>query len=323
MLLSEIASALDLTLEAQDREIERLTTPDLATEDTISFISSDRYLQFLPTTKAAAVVLSAKHKRLAPASAATLVSENPHLSFAQATAFFASPLVKREGKKATIGKGSEISDKAHIGLDTVIGSNCLIMAGVYIGDDVTIGDDSTIYPNVTIYNRTKIGSRVRVHAGTVIGSDGFGYAQTKSLTHIKIRHLGRAVIEDEVEIGANSTIDRAVLGETIIRRGTKIDNLVHIAHNCEIGEYSLITAHVVFAGSVKTGRNLVVGGHTGFNGHIEIAPYVTVAAKSGVTKSIKKSGIYAGFPAIEHGEWLKQQAALSKILKNAVRDAKK
>ncbi|MDR0665325.1 MAG: UDP-3-O-(3-hydroxymyristoyl)glucosamine N-acyltransferase [Helicobacteraceae bacterium] len=316
MKLSELADELGLRLDAQDREITRINTPELADENTISFISSDNYVKFLPQTNAAAIVLRAEYKHLAPASAAVLISENPHLSFALASAFFTSPIIKHTGKKATIGGGSEISDKAHIGQDTIIGEDCLIMAGAYIGDNVTLGDNSIVYPNVTIYNRSKIGARARIHAGAVIGSDGFGYAQTKDGTHVKIRHIGRVVIEEDVEIGANTTIDRAVLGETIIKRGTKIDNLVHIAHNCEIGEHSLITAHVVFAGSVKAGRNLVVGGHTGFNGHIEIAPFVTIAAKSGVTKSIKKSGVYSGFPAIEHHEWLKRQAKLSKAIKN-------
>ncbi|MDR1451256.1 MAG: UDP-3-O-(3-hydroxymyristoyl)glucosamine N-acyltransferase [Helicobacteraceae bacterium] len=320
MLLSEIADALGLTLDATDREIRRINTLELAGEDTISFMGSDRDLKFLPSSKAAAIVLRAEYQKLAPISAAAIVSDNPHLSFARATAFFAPPLIKHSGKKAAIGKECDISDRAYIGYDSVIGRNCLIMAGAYIGDDVTIGDDTTIYPNVTIYNRSKIGSRVRIHAGAVIGGDGFGYSQTKELTHTKVRHLGRVIIEDDVEIGANSTIDRAVLSATIIRRGTKIDNLVHVAHNCEIGEHSLITAQVVFAGSVKTGRNLVVGGHTGFNGHIDIAPYVTIAAKSGVTKSIKKSGVYAGFPAIEHHEWLKRQVTLAKLLRNAKRE---
>ncbi|MDR1911275.1 MAG: UDP-3-O-(3-hydroxymyristoyl)glucosamine N-acyltransferase, partial [Helicobacteraceae bacterium] len=313
MELSRLAQALGLTLEAEDREIKRINTPDLAGKEDAVFLTSDKYLKDLSQTNAAVVFLRAEYKAIAPKSSVAIVCADPRLAFAKATAFFAQPLVKTDGKKAQIGRGCDISDLARIGKDTKIGSNCLIMAGVSIGDDVTIGDNVTLFPNVVIYNRTKIGDRVRIHAGTVIGSDGFGYATGKTGEHIKIRHLGRATIEDDVEIGANSAVDRAVLGETIVKRGAKLDNFVHIAHNCEIGEHSLITAHVVFAGSVKTGRNLVVGGHSGFNGHIEIAPFVTIAAKSGVTKSIKKSGIYAGFPAIEHGEWLRQQVRLAKI----------
>jgi UDP-3-O-[3-hydroxymyristoyl] glucosamine N-acyltransferase len=315
MKLTTITNALGLTLEVQDREIWGIDTIGQAKEDDVTFLTSDSYLKYLPETKAAAVFLKAEHAALAPKTTIAIVCDDPRLAFAKSTPFFSSPLVKADGKKAVVGRGCDISDKTHIGRDTVIGRNCLIMAGAFIGDDVTIGDDSIIFPNAVIYNRSKIGSRVRIHAGSVIGSDGFGYAQTKTGEHVKIRHLGRAVIEDDVEIGANAAVDRATLGETIIRRGTKIDNFVHIAHNCEIGEYSLITAHVVFAGSVKTGRNLVVGGQTGFNGHIEIAPFVTIAARSGVTKSVTKSGAYAGFPAIKHREWLKSQVNLAKILR--------
>ncbi|GHS87350.1 UDP-3-O-acylglucosamine N-acyltransferase [Campylobacterota bacterium] len=317
MLLSEITQSLELELNAPDREIVRIAKLQDARPTDISFLSNERGLKHIAKTSAGAVFVREAEKSLVPAGVAAIVCPDPYYAFARATAFFTSPLIKHGGRKAYIGKGTEVSDTAKIGQDSSIGANCMIMAGVYIGDEVTIGDDVVLYPNVVIYNRTKIGAHVRIHAGTVVGSDGFGYARGPNGEHIKIRHLGRTVIEDNVEIGANSTIDRASLGETIIRRGTKIDNLVHIAHGCEIGERSLIAAQVGFAGGAKAGKNLVVGGQSGFAGHIEITDNVTVAARSGATKSVKTGGVYAGFPLIDHRKWLKLRAIMMRLLKRA------
>jgi len=191
------------------------------------------------------------------------------------------------------------------------------MPNSVIGPDVVIEKGCVIYPNVTIYRDTIIGKNVIIHAGSVIGSDGFGYAHTKDGKHVKIYHLGRVVIEDNVEIGANTTIDRAVFSETRIKKGSIIDNLVQIGHNCEVGEYSILVSQVGLAGSTKLGRNVVMGGQSATAGHLEIAPFTTIAARGGVSKSVKEPGVYSGFPLMPHKQWLKLQGLLAKILKKS------
>ncbi|MDR2905354.1 MAG: UDP-3-O-(3-hydroxymyristoyl)glucosamine N-acyltransferase [Helicobacteraceae bacterium] len=298
--------------------IESLKT---AGAEHLSFLANERHVDELKTTKAAAVFVTKEQASLVPAETAAIVCADPYRAFAKSTAFFTRPLAKSEGKKPRIGEGAKIAPNARVGLDSVIGANCLIMDGAYIGDDCEIGDDCVIYPNAVIYNRTKIGDHCRIHAGTVIGSDGFGYARGEKGEHLKIRHLGRVVVEDFVEIGANCAIDRAALGETRIKSGAKIDNLVHIAHGCEIGERSLITAQTGFAGGVKTGKYFVTGGQSAITGHIEICDNVMIAGKAGVTKSIKKSGTYAGFPAIKHREWLRLNSFIMRQFKKSLDEA--
>jgi UDP-3-O-[3-hydroxymyristoyl] glucosamine N-acyltransferase len=214
-----------------------------------------------------------------------------------------------------MGKNCDIDKRVRFGKNVKLGDNVTIMAGAYIGDSVTIGSNTLIYPNVTLYHHTTIGSDCILHAGVVIGSDGYGFAHTKMGEHVKIYQNGNAIIEDEVEIGANSTIDRAVFGSTYIRKGTKIDNLVQVGHNCDIGEYSLMAGQAGLAGSTTTGRNVIFGGQSGTAGHLHIEAFTTIAGKSGVTKSLKGGRTYAGFPAIEHKNWLKLQAKISGLIK--------
>ena len=231
------------------------------------------------------------------------------------TKHFVKPLI-RDGKNPEIDETAQIEPNVMIGKNTKIGKNVLIMSGVVVGCDVEIGDNSVIYPNVTIYNDTKIGCNVKIHSGAVIGSDGFGYAHTKTGEHIKIYHLGYVELEDDVEIGANTTIDRGAFGKTIIKKGAKIDNLVQIGHNCEVGEYSILVSQSGLAGSTKLGRNVVMGGQAATSGHLEIAPFTQIAARGGVTKTIKQAGIYGGFPLYPQKTWLKLQAKISKLLKS-------
>jgi UDP-3-O-[3-hydroxymyristoyl] glucosamine N-acyltransferase len=190
------------------------------------------------------------------------------------------------------------------------------MSGVYIGTDVVIGDNVLLYPNVTIYRDCKLGNNVMIHSGSVVGSDGFGYAHTKAGEHVKLYQNGNVIIEDDVEIGANTTIDCAVFGSTLIMHGAKIDNLIQIGHNCVVGEYSIMVSQSGLAGSTTLGRNVVMGGQSATAGHLSIAPFTTLAARSGVTKSITKGGVYGGFPLMEHKLWLKLQAKLAKILQS-------
>jgi UDP-3-O-[3-hydroxymyristoyl] glucosamine N-acyltransferase len=197
-----------------------------------------------------------------------------------------------------------------------IGKNCKLMPGVYIGSGAVIGDNTILYPNVVVYRDCKVGSNCIIHASTVIGSDGFGFASNKLGEHKKIYHNGNAVVEDNVEIGACTTIDRAVFGTTIIKSGTRLDNLIQIAHNCEIGEGSVIAAQSGFAGSSVVGRSNVFGAQSGVAGHLHIAPFNTFAARTGVTKTVQESGkTFAGFPFMDHKVWLKIQAKLARLVK--------
>jgi len=314
MKLTQIAKILEIETNIEsDKEIIGMNTLKEAKENEISFFDNKKYLQDLSNTKAGAVILKPEFKDYLPKETIGLFTSEPYLKMAILTKYFAKPLI-RQGEPI-IDKSAVIMENVSIGANTKIGKNVLIMSGAVIGADCEIGDDTIIYPNVTIYNDTKIAKQVKIHAGSVIGSDGFGYAHTNTGTHIKIYHLGYVEIEDDVEIGANTTIDRGAFGKTIIKKGSKIDNLVQIGHNCEVGEYSILVSQSGLAGSSKLGRNVVMGGQAATAGHLEIAPFTQIAARGGVTKTIKQRGIYAGFPLLPHKTWLKLQAKISSLLK--------
>ncbi len=314
MKLSQICQEIAIEFSDKDIEITGLHTLTEATSSQISFFNDKRYINQLLTTKAGAVLIDKQYADLLPQTSIALITDEPYLKLALASKFFAH---KIETKTAHphMGSSCDIDKRVRFGKDVTLGDNVIIMAGAYIGDGVTIGSDTLIYPNVTIYHGSKIGSNCIIHAGTVIGSDGYGFAHSKSGEHIKIYQNGNTLIEDDVEIGANCVVDRAVFGTTYIRKGTKLDNLIQIAHNCDVGEHSLMASQVGLAGSTTTGRNLVMGGQSGTAGHLHIGDFVTIAGKGGVTKSLDSGKTYAGFPAIEHKRWLKLQAKISSLLK--------
>jgi len=315
MKLYEIAAFLGCTDIQDSIEITGLNTLKNALEGEISFLSDSKYEKELSETKASAVILPASKAHLLPAGVVVLNSDEPYMSVALLSKHFAKP-IQSSNVAPLIGEGTRIYPTAHIENGATVGSNCTIMSGVYIGAEAVIGDDVILYPNVSIYRDCVIGNRVMIHAGTVIGSDGFGYAHTKMGEHIKLYQNGKVIIEDDVEIGANTTVDCAVFGSTIIKQGVKIDNLVQIGHNCIVGEHSILVAQSGLAGSTTLGRNVVMGGQSATAGHLSIAPFTTLAARSGVTKSIATKGVYSGFPLMEHKLWLKMQAKLAKMLES-------
>jgi len=314
MKLSQIAQEIGVEFLGEEIEITGLHTLSEATETQISFFNDKKYMSELPNTKAAAVLIDAQYTEYLPKTTIALLTDEAYLKLALASKFFAH---KIETKTAhpQMGENCDIDKRVRFGKNASIGDNVTLMAGAYIGDSVTIGSNTLIYPNVTIYHHSKIGSNCIIHAGTVIGSDGYGFAHTKMGEHIKIYQNGNAVIEDDVEIGANCVIDRAVFGTTYIRKGSKLDNLIQIAHNCDLGEHSLLASQVGLAGSTTTGRNIVMGGQSASAGHLHLGDFVTIAGKGGVTKSLKGGKTYAGFPAIEHKTWLRLQAKISSLLK--------
>ena len=312
MRISVLTKGLEIAYSGKDFEVSAINTLIDAKPNEISFLDNKKYIDILKETQAGAVFIKAEFVSLLPDGVEAMVSENPYLSMAYASKYFAKDLI-REVSGSTISKSAIIQENVHIGNGVKIEDNVTIFANAFIGEDVSIGEGSIIYPNVSIYNDVEIGKNCTIHANSVIGSDGFGYAHTSEGAHIKIYHNGKAVLEDNVEIGANSCVDRAVFGQTLIKEGTKIDNLVQIGHNVEIGARCILVSQSGVSGSTKLGRNVVMGGQSATAGHLEIGDFATIAARGGVTKSIKGGEVYSGFPLIKHKDWLKLQAKISKF----------
>lgn len=314
MLFSDIASHLRVEFIGEDLEIDSMNELDLSTSTQLSFALHKKYASSLSSSKAKAYLINSSLLEYLPKNSSYILCDDVSISMAEVTKLFHKKPVEPQGLLPQVCKDSYIDSMAKVENGAVIGSNVTIMAGVYIGVGVVIGDDTIIYPNVTIYRDCVIGSSCIIHSGTVIGSDGFGFSHTKEGKHIKIYQNGNVIIEDDVEIGANCAIDRAVFNSTIIRVGTKIDNFIHIAHNCDIGEHSIFVAQTGVGGSTKIGRNCVVSGQSAFSDHLDIAPFSTFTARSGITKSIKESGgIYSGYPLMNHKEWKRVQARIAKL----------
>ena len=317
MKIKEIAEIIGVEYAGEDFEIVGINTLRDAQQNELSFISNSKYINDIKNSNAGAILVDFKTKEFVSDGSIALVVDEPYLQMAKISKYFAPPIEDKSLPKPVIGEGSVVSDKAEIANGATIGKNCQILAGVYVGANVTIGDDTILYPNVVIYRDCIIGSRCIIHANSTIGGDGFGFATNKMGEHTKIYQNGNVIIEDDVEIGNSTTIDRAVFGSTIIKKGVHIDNLVQIGHNCEVGEYSVLVSQSGLAGSTKLGRNVVMGGQAATAGHLEIAPFTKLAARSGATKSIKDgSKTYGGFPLMEHKLWLKLQAKLSRSLKS-------
>ena len=300
--LEEIALHVDgIVLGDSSIQISEVAEIQNARVGSITFLSNQMYNKYLNITKASAIFVS--DEQLIQDRNGILV-ENPQLAIAKTLAMFFPKEVHSNdihsssnidssvkiGKNVTIQAGAVIENGVEIGNDVFIGAN------VFIGQNSEIGAGCKIYQNVVIYNSTIIGDRSIIHGSVVLGCDGFGFVPSED-QHFKIPQTGRVVLREDVEIGANSVIDRATIGETIIAKMTKIDNLVHIGHNVQIGKACLITAQVGIAGSTKVGDNSKMGGQAGVVPHVEIGPYSIIAAKSGVTKSLTGNQMYGGYPA--------------------------
>ncbi len=292
----------------------------------LAFLTSERNLKS-PQTAAIGALLVGRHIKDCPSP--QLVVDNPAYAFARAAQqFFARPVRVRgiaegitRGEGVSIGADASIWPGVTIGDRVTIGARVTLYPGVFIGEDSVIADDVLLYPNVVVREGCRLGARVIVHSGTVIGSDGFGYVQYQG-RHQKIPQLGGVLIEDDVELGANVSVDRATFGDTIIKRGTKIDNLVQIAHNVVVGEHNILVAQVGIAGSTTLGRYVMVGGQAGLADHLQIGDQVMIAAKSGVTRSLEPNQIVSGAPVMPHATFLKAQAVIPQLpeLRQRVRE---
>lgn len=283
----------------------------------ITFLSNPRYLKDLASTGASAVVAS---PGVDAGRLAVIRADNPYYAFSRIVKLFA-PVREHlkgvaEGARvndgAVVAKDASVYPNAFVESGASVGARSVLYPGVYVGEGAVIGEDCILYPNVVVREGVRIGDRVIIHGGTVIGADGFGYATEKGVHH-KIPQIGGVVIEDDVELGANVTVDRGALGNTVIKRGTKIDNLVMIAHNVVVGEDSLIVAQVGVSGSTELGHHVVLAGQVGVVGHLKIGDGVQVGAKSGVARDLDDWQVYSGIPAIPHKDWLKVQAVLPKL----------
>ncbi len=283
----------------------------------ISFVVGAKYAREAGRSRAGALIVPPD---LRDVTKPFIVSENPYLAFARVLTLFAQkprPILGVSsdaylGANVKVGDAVSIYPQVYVGDDAVLGDRVTLHPGVYVGAGVHIGDDTLIYPNVTILDRCVIGKTVIIHSGTVIGSDGFGFAQDGE-RHFKIPQVGIVQIDDDVEIGANCTVDRATLGKTWIQRGVKIDNLVQLAHNVVVGENSIIVAQVGISGSTRLGRNVILAGQVGLAGHLEIGDNVRVGAQSGIAKSIPPGRSMSGSPAIDHRDWLKNCHIISRL----------
>ena len=312
--LSRITEQTQLTFSGDDIDIDGIHTLSEASPSQLSFFNSDKYKDQLPQTRAAAVLIEEKYAALLPDTTIALITDEPYLKLALISKLFAHKLESKGGHAAT-GEGCDIDTHVRFGKNVTLGDNVTILAGCYLGDNVSVGSDTLLHPNVTLYHGTVIGERCIIHSGTVIGSDGYGFAHTKTGEHIKIYQNGNAVIEDDVEIGVNCAVDRAVFGTTYIRKGTKIDNLIQVAHNCDVGEHCLFASQVGLSGSTTLGRNVIMGGQAATTGHLSIGDFSTLAGRTVATKSLEGGKTYAGFPAIDHKLWLKMQAKISGLVK--------
>ncbi|HLG29599.1 MAG TPA: UDP-3-O-(3-hydroxymyristoyl)glucosamine N-acyltransferase [Candidatus Brocadiales bacterium] len=303
--LHELANYVGGTVAGNgDLKIKGVMTIDEAEEGYITFVSNRKYLSKIKETRASAVIVTPKFKNYTDKP--LLVIENPYLAFAKIVDLMMNPRVlypktidpsARISPTAKLGQDVSVYMNVFVGGNTIINDRVVLYPGVYIGENCQIGEDTTLYPNVVIYNDNIIGKRVTIHSNTVIGSSGFGYAPDGE-KYYKIPQVGITVIEDDVDIGANTTINRGALGETRIKKGTKIDSQVIISHNVEVGENTLIVSQVGIAGTVKTGKHVTLAGQVGVVGHVIIGDNVTVGGQSGITSNIPSGKTYLGSPAI-------------------------
>ena len=316
--LGELAALLDGELKGPpDLVIEGIAPIDQATPREITFIAQRRYARLAGASQAGAFIVAPD---LADLDRPLIIVAHPYLAYARVAAAFAPPLQRWPGvsdqaclgRELKLGRDVSIAPLVFIGDRVRLGDGVTIMPGCFLGDEVQVGAGTLLYPNVTVLERCLVGERCTIHSGTVIGADGFGFVPTPAGNE-KIPQLGTVVIADEVEIGANCTIDRGALGETRIGRGVKIDNLVHLAHNVTVGDHSMLVAQVGVSGSTKLGRRVILAGQVGLVGHLELGDGVQVGAQSGVNHSVPAGQTVTGSPARPQKEWLQIMGHLPKL----------
>ncbi len=317
--LGELSRVLGATLRGDaEIRVRGLRPLEVAGPDEISFLTHAKYVSLLSRCKAGALIVSSSFQDL---EYPLLISDNPYLTMARAAQLFAPVPEATPGvhptawvaPEAQVDPTASLGPLCQLGTGSRVGAGTILHGGVVVGNEVEIGNGCLLYPNVAVLDRCKIGHNVIIHAGTVIGSDGFGFAQDEQGRHVKIPQSGIVQIDDDVEIGSNCSIDRATFGRTWIQRGAKIDNLVMIAHNVVVGEDSILVAQVGISGSTRIGKHVVLAGQVGVAGHLEIGDGARVGAKSGVPHSIKPGEDMLGIPAVPSKQFFQTFANLQRL----------
>lgn len=310
----QIASVLEGEIVGNPAiEVSTLAKIEEGTAGSISFLANPKYAHHIYTTQASVVIVNKTFEPEQPVAATLIKVDDAYKAFSKLLEYYNEVKLMKSGieQPSVISEGVEYGDDlylgsfCYIGKNVKIGNNVKIYPNTFVGDNVSIGDNTVLFAGVRIYSETIIGEKCTLHAGVIVGSDGFGFAPNADGTFNKVPQIGNVIIEDNVEIGAASTIDRATLGSTIIRKGVKLDNQIQIAHNVEIGENTVIASQSGVAGSTKIGKNCMIGGQVGIVGHITIGDNVRIQAQSGVTKNLENGAAVQGSPALPHSDFLK------------------
>ncbi|AJA69971.1 UDP-3-O-(3-hydroxymyristoyl)glucosamine N-acyltransferase [Myroides odoratimimus] len=310
----QIASVLEGEIVGNPMiEVSTLAKIEEGTAGSISFLANPKYVHHIYTTNASVVIVNKTFEPEHPITATLIKVDDAYKAFSKLLEYYNQVKLMKSGieQPSVISEGVEYGDDlylgsfAYIGKNVKIGNNVKIYPNTFVGDNVRIGDNTVLFAGVRIYSESVIGANCTFHAGVIIGSDGFGFAPNPDGTFNKVPQIGNVIIEDNVEIGAASTIDRATLGSTIIRKGVKLDNQIQIAHNVEIGENTVIASQTGVAGSTKIGKNCMIGGQVGIVGHLTIGDNVRIQAQSGVTKNLENGAAVQGSPALPHSDFLK------------------
>lgn len=294
-------------------EVSTLSKIEEGKTGSLTFLANPKYEPYIYTTNASVAIVNTTFKPEKEINATLIKVEDAYKSFSKLLAYYNQVKNNKVGREqphyisntAKIGSNEYIGAFSYIGDNVTIGDNVKIYPNAYIGDNVVIGDNSVIFAGVKIYSETQIGSLCKIHSGSIIGSDGFGFAPDENGEYKAVPQIGNVIIEDNVDIGANSTIDRATLGSTIIRRGVKLDNQIQIAHNVEIGKNTVIASQTGIAGSTKVGENCMIGGQVGIVGHLVLGNNLQIQAQSGISKNLKDGAVVQGSPAFDYGSFNK------------------
>jgi UDP-3-O-[3-hydroxymyristoyl] glucosamine N-acyltransferase len=294
-------------------EVSRLSKIEEGSEGSLTFLSNPKYINYIYTTKASVTIVNDTFVPESPITTTLIKVGDAYKAFSKLLEFYNQVKLNKSGieqpstisESAKYGENLYLGSFSYIGDNVVLGDNVKIYPGSFVGDNVTIGNNVIIFAGAKIYSETVIGNNCTIHSGTIIGADGFGYAPNEDGTYNKIPQIGNVIIEDNVEIGANSTIDRATLGSTIIREGVKLDNQIQIAHNVEIGKNTVIAAQTGIAGSTKVGESCMIGGQVGIAGHLIIGNNVRIQAQSGVGRNIKNNEVLQGSPTFGYADYSK------------------
>ena len=319
---NQIAEILDGEIDGNENaEVYKLSKIEEGEEGSLTFLSNPKYTPYIYSTKASIVIVNRDFVVENKIETTLIKVKDAYISFSKLLEFYNEVKLNKVGielpsfisEKAEIGENLYLGAFSYISNNVILGDNVKIYPNVYIGDNVVIGSNTTIFAGAKIYSETIIGEYCSIHSGAIIGADGFGFAPNADGTYNKIPQIGNVIIEDNVDIGAATTIDRATLGSTIIRKGVKLDNQIQIAHNVEIGKNTVIAAQTGIAGSTKIGENCMIGGQVGIVGHITIGNNVRIQAQSGISRNIKDNDVIQGTPAIGYSNYNKSYVYFKKL----------